>query len=432
MVSSMGPVAVIGGGWAGLAAAVQLVKQGRAVTLYEMAGQLGGRARRASASADGHALDNGQHILIGAYTAALALMRDIGVDPALALRRSPMSLRTPDGAGLTLPAGNAVLAFLRATLAQGRWPWRDRLGLLRAAIGWRAAGFRCAPTATVAELTHRLSRAIQQDLIEPLCVAALNTPSRDASGQVFLTVLRDALFAGPGAADLLLPRQPLSALLPEPAQRWLRDQGATVHLGHRTQQLARGPGTSWQVDGVPFAAVVLSATAVEAARLAAPHAPGWSAVAGALHSEPITSVTVSSPGTRLDQPMTALVSDEHTRPAQFVFDQSQLNGVDGQLTLVISGAAPWVDRGREAIAEACLKQLRDQLGARLVGTPSVVAVLTDKRATFRCTPGLVRPAPRIAPGLWAAGDYIDGPYPATLEGAVRSGLAAARGVIDGV
>lgn len=431
MVNRTGPVAVVGGGWAGLAAAVELVKQGRAVTLYEMAGELGGRARRVGASASGHALDNGQHILIGAYTATLALMRELGVNPELALRRSPMSLRTPDGAGLTLPAGHAVLAFVRATLAQGRWPWRDRLGLLRAAIGWRASGFRCAPTATVAQLTQGLGQAIQQDLIEPLCVAALNTPSRDASGQVFLTVLRDALFAGPGAADLLLPRQRLSALLPEPAHRWLRDQGATVQLGHRTQHLAQASGAPWQVDGLPFAAVVLGTTAVEAARLAAPHAPGWSAVAGALRHEPITSVTVASPGTRLDQPMMALASDEHTRPAQFVFDQSQLDGPDGQLTLVISGAAPWVARGREAIAEACVKQLQDQLGSRLASTPTVVAVLTDKRATFRCTPGLVRPAARIAPGLWAAGDYIDGPYPATLEGAVRSGLAAARGVLAG-
>jgi hypothetical protein len=124
--------------------------------------------------------------------------------------------------------------------------------------------------------------------------------------------------------------------------------------------------------------------------------------------------------------MLALRSDEHTRPAQFVFDQGQLDGAGGQLTLVISGAAPWVARGREATVAAALAQLHDQLGPQLRSPPTLVRLLTDKRATFRCSPGLVRPPMRVAPGLLAAGDHVAGPYPATLEGAVRSGLAAAR------
>ena len=104
-------VAVVGGGWAGLAAAVRATALGHQVTLFEMAPQLGGRAR--SVTHGGLTLDNGQHILIGAYRDTLALMRQVGVDPDAVLHREPLTLRYPDGSGLRLPAGPALLAFAR-------------------------------------------------------------------------------------------------------------------------------------------------------------------------------------------------------------------------------------------------------------------------------------------------------------------------------
>jgi hypothetical protein len=114
-------------------------------------------------------------------------------------------------------------------------------------------------------------------------------------------------------------------------------------------------------------------------------------------------------------------------PAQFVFDHGQLGGAPGRFAFVVSGAAAWVASG--GAAEAVLAQAQRELAW---ATPPVIdKVLTEKRATFACTPGLARPPARIAPGLWAAGDYIAGPYPATLEGAVRSGLAAAQGLGTG-
>jgi hypothetical protein len=114
-------------------------------------------------------------------------------------------------------------------------------------------------------------------------------------------------------------------------------------------------------------------------------------------------------------------------PAQFVFDHGQLGGAPGRFAFVVSGAAPWVARG--GCAEAVLAQATREL--RWATPPVVDKVLTEKRATFACTPGLARPPACIAPGLWAAGDYLAGPYPATLEGAVRSGHAAAQGVGTG-
>jgi protoporphyrinogen oxidase len=140
----MARVAVIGAGWAGLSAAVALCDAGLPPTVFEMAAQPGGRARSLSPEAgDGVRLDNGQHILIGAYTHTLALMRHLGIDPDHVLRRSPLTLIDPEQHGLRLPKGPPLLAFSRAVLAASHWPWGARLSLLRHSLAWLAQGFPC-------------------------------------------------------------------------------------------------------------------------------------------------------------------------------------------------------------------------------------------------------------------------------------------------
>ncbi|HEX2013312.1 MAG TPA: hydroxysqualene dehydroxylase HpnE [Roseateles sp.] len=411
-------LAVIGGGWAGLAAAVNLVEGGHQVTLLEMAPQLGGRAR---SLAEAPRLDNGQHILIGAYAASLALLRKVGVAPEHALLRSPLRLRYPEHEGLRLPPGPPLLAFARAVLGYRSWPLGARLALLRASLGWALAGFRCAPGLSVAALCRPLPAAVRQELIDPLCVAALNTPATEASAQVFLRVLRDALFSGRGSADLLLPRRPLSELLAEPAAQWLRAHGAELRLGRRVGRIE----ADGRVDGERFDAVILACSAPEAARLAEPLAPDWAAQARRLRFEPIVTVYLRSPGSTLPAPMLAL-HEAPEAPAQFIFDLGQLGHAPDLFACVISGAAPWVERGLDAAGAAVLAQVQQALPWH--SPPTVMRVLAEKRATFACTPDLRRPPARITPALWVAGDYVDGPYPATLEGAVRSGLAAARAI----
>ena len=420
-------VAVIGGGWAGLAAAVEATLRGHAVTLYEMAPQLGGRARRVDVG--GLALDNGQHILIGAYAQTLRLMQIVGVDERRAFVRTPLRLSGPDGRGLHLPAGAPMLAFTRGVMAHPTWPLRARLALLTAAGAWALRGFRCAEQTTVAQLTRHMPTAVRQDLIDPLCVAALNTPAREASGQVFLRVLRDALFTGPGSADLLLPRVRLTELLPGPAAGWLLASGAQLQQSMRVETIAPSR-EGWTVDGAQFDRIVIATSAVEAARLARAVAPAWADHAAGLRYEPIMTVYAHAEGTRLPQPMLSLSSDDERQPAQFVFDHGQLGGLDGLLAFVISGAQPWLDRGVDATREATLAQARRQLAPHLRSPLQPLQVLTEKRATFRCTPALRRPAGRIARGLFAAGDYVAGPYPATLEGAVRSGIEAVDAMGD--
>lgn len=419
-------VIVIGAGWAGLAAAVRLVGLGHRVTVLEMAPQPGGRARSIHHGTDW--LDNGQHILIGAYTQTLALMRAVGADPQTLLLRTPLTLRQPGRTGLVLPQGAAVPAFVRGVLACTDWTWRERLALLRTAGRWAWQGFRCPTAMTVATLCAALPARVRDELIEPLCVAALNTPAAHASAQVLLQVLRDALFSGRGSADLLLPRVPLQQLLPQPACHWLQGQGATLRFATRAHDLTPTE-YGWAVDGEAADAVVLAASVAESARLAASAAADWAATAAGFAYEPIVTVYAEAPGARLELPMLALAAQAHCHPAQFVFDLGALGGTTGRLAFVISGAAPWVAQGRDAVAAATLAQAQAAWpGAAWTADLVVRQVIVEKRATFRCTPALVRPAARLAPRLWAAGDHVQGPYPATLEGAVRSGLRAADGV----
>ena len=416
----MSRVAIVGGGWAGIAAAVALADAGHDIAVFEMAPQPGGRARSVAGHDPAWPHDNGQHILIGAYCDSLALMRRLGVAPDEVLKRLPLALPYPGEPGLRLPPGPPLLSFARGVLAHHGWPLTARLGLLAASAGWLARGFRCDPGLTVAALCAGLAPAVRRDLVEPLCVAALNTRADEASAQVFLRVLKDALFSGPGSADLLLPRRPLSELLAGPAAAWL---GPRLRPGRRVQAIEPG----WRVDGEAFDGVVLACSSIEAARLTADVTPGWSAAAGAFRFEPIITVYLDSPGSRLPAPMLAL-RDGPDAPAQFVFDHGQLGGAPGRFAFVVSGAAPWVARG--GCAEAVLAQAQRELDWAM--PPVIDRMLTEKRATFACTPGLARPPGRIAPGLFAAGDYVQGPYPATLEGAVRSGLAAAQGVVGGL
>lgn len=422
-----------------MAAAIAHRQAGRQVTVFEAARTVGGRARAVPGvlpNGTAATLDNGQHILIGAYTESLRLMRLVGVDPTTALLRLPLTLQFPDGQGLQLPDLAPPLDALLGIVRAKGWGWQDKVALLRTATAWQLRGFRCAPHTSVADLCAPLTPRLMAEFIEPLCVSALNTPAREASGQVFLRVLQDSLFSGRGGSNLLLPRTDLGALFPEAAMRWLVQQGGQVVTGQRIQRLVPLPSGRWQFAGTGGAAqgseatdafdhITLACPSWEAARLVEGlastagliAAARWSATAGALRFEAITTVYAHASGARLPLPMLALRNTEE-HPAQFVFDRGQLDGQQGLLAFVVSAS----DGDRALIEQQVLQQAAAQLG--LPGLRPVQTVV-EKRATFACTPGLQRPAMQVLPGLTACGDYVDGPYPATLEGAVLSGTAVA-------
>jgi squalene-associated FAD-dependent desaturase len=414
--------AVVGAGWAGLTTAVRATQAGHRVHVFEMSPTMGGRAR--TVLHHGRARDNGQHILVGAYRRTLNLMQTVGVDPEKALARVPLSLVNGQGKGLRLPSGRPLPAFVRGVLAHSQWTWREKAGLLTHAANWALHGFRCEPDQAVASWCAHLPSAVKRDLIEPLCVAALNTSSSQASAAVLLRVLRDALFSGAGSADLLLPRIGLGQLMPEAAQAWLLAQGVSIAVGHRVHALTR-LDERWYVDGQIFDRIVLACSAAEAARLARPVSEPWAEAAAAFAYEPIITVWVRAPLINAPFPMLTLEGE----PAQFAFDLGQLDpALTGELSFVISGASAWVSAGTDQVMAALNAQIATQLQEVLPQGWHVVDMMTEKRATFRCVPGLQRPPARVGQDLFAAGDYVDGPYPATLEGAVRSGEAAAAAI----
>ena len=461
-------LAIIGGGWAGLAAAVRATELGWQVEVFEAARQWGGRARALGARPAGAALgngklsepiglDNGQHILIGAYRETLGLMRQLGVDLDAALQAVPLDLRHADGCGLAVPGWAArwpqPLDLLAAILGARGWSWRDRIALLQCSLRWRATDFACPEDLSVAGLCAGLPPRVVEELIEPLCLSALNTPLQQASAAVLLRVLRDALFgSGFGrwrGADLLLPRVDLGELLPASALRWLTSRGTGLHAGQRIGAL-ESRQNGWQVEGERFDAVLLACPPREAARLVrttseqhqaqqdrddparlpAIQGADWADCADALRHEAIATVyaqalTVAGKSTGLpqDRVMVALRSGPEA-PAQFAFDRGQLGGPAGLLAFVVSAS----QGERAEIERQVLAQAREQLG---LASLQPLRTVVEKRATFACTPGLQRPDAAIASRLWAAGDYVAGPYPATLEGAVRSGQQAAEGLQAG-
>ncbi|MCS0609801.1 hydroxysqualene dehydroxylase HpnE [Massilia solisilvae] len=433
-------VAVVGGGWAGCAAAAELARAGCTVALFEAARALGGRAR--AVEVEGHTLDNGQHIMLGAYIETLRMLRLVGVDPAAGLLRLPLQMRYPEASGgmdFVAPRLPAPWHMLVALLRAKGLERADKLALARFTTSARWMGWQLNVDCSVAELLERFDQTerLVRLMWRPLCLAALNTPIEHASAKVFLAVLRDSLGARRAASDMLLPRQNLGALFPAAAAGYVQRSGGAVHTGERIEGLTRD-ADGWKLlpGGQRFDAVVLTTPPYQAARLLAglPEAQPLAEQLNGFSYEPITTCYLQyAPGLRLPLPFCALQDDPVAgHYGQFVFDRGQLDaGHAGLLSVVVSAARDASGLDQQALATAVAAQLAAALGDPSLATPVWSRVITEKRATFACTPGLVRPANETPlPGLVVAGDYTASDYPATLESAVRSARAAATAILS--
>ena len=420
-------VGIIGGGYAGLACGVELVRRGARVAVFEGSRTLGGRARVVH-KAD-MSVDNGQHILVGGYSETLRLMRQVGVRPnALAAR--PLDLYYPGQFRLQAARLPAPLHLAAGLLRAEGMSWPERRACLRFIRHLKAHRFRLAAHLTVAELLDNADQPVRlrRFVWEPLCLAALNTPVQHASARVFANVLRDSLAAGAGASELLIPKVDLSELVPVPAARWLGRRGSSVYITESIKAI-EPEGKRFRLEGDPMAArrfdhVVVATAPYHAIDLLSPFDSLGALVASlkALTYEPIlTTYLQYDHNVRLPAPMIGADGGF----AQWFFDRGQCGGPEGLVAAVISAGGAHLDLPKEELELALHNELEALLDRRLP-TPEDILTITEKRATFACLPNLSRPDVRTAQrGVWLAGDYVDGPYPATLEGAVRSAVRCA-------
>jgi squalene-associated FAD-dependent desaturase len=427
-------IAIAGAGWAGLAAAITATQKGHRVSLFEASKFWGGRARSIQINSEGYPpLDNGQHILIGAYQQTLSMMQTVGINLEKAFWRSPLNLSFLDGSGLTLPNKSFPMNVLQGIAFNPCWSAVDKWHLIKSAWQWQGMNFECAEGLTVADLCKNITPKVWQDLMEPLCVSALNTPAHEASGKVFLRVMKDAIFGPAGSSDLLLPKMDLGELFPHAAIKWLEKNGATCHLGHRVERLVElgnkaDAGPRWQIGNDKFDHLVIATPAWDAAHLLNAFNATWADTAHQIRHEAIATVYVQGPWDfKLPQAMLALRTAEGL-PAQFVFDRGQIYAeahTSGLLAFVVSANK----LGKEDVTVQVLAQLSlllSQLSTKTLGLDAfkVIQTVVEKRATFACTPHLKRPSAKPYTGITVCGDYVEGPYPATLEGAIMSGLEA--------
>jgi len=434
-------VAVVGAGWSGLACALTLQDGGARVTLFDAAPQPGGRARRVNVTLGDttYALDNGQHLLVGAYRSTLQMIARAGLDAEHLLLRMPFDLRFADGTALTAGHGPAPWHLLGAILRARGFSWPDRLSILRDVTAWKRQRWRVPADQSARSVLRHATPNVAQWVWNPLCLAALNVPLEDASAQIFLNVLADSFGARAAASDLLLPRGDLSALFPLAATDTMQRAGADVRLRCSVTAIRNRGSNRWALalrDGECDADAVVLALPPDRAGslLASADRPELAAACAALQqitSAPIATIYLRyPPSTRLPFPMLALRDDcGQRRFAQWVFDRGALDrSCAGVFAAVISGVGPHLDLGRETLLASLAQQLTNELA---LPPPLASYLIVEKHATIKPGPGLWRPSAILpAAGLFIAGDAADSPYPSTIEGSVRAGIAAARAALN--
>ena len=438
-------VSVVGGGLAGITAALALAQLGADVTLLEAKPRLGGATM--SFTRDGLVIDTGQHVFLRCCTAYQGLLARLGMSGNAPLQgRFDVPVLTPSSrTRLRRNRMPAPLHLLPTLLRYPLVPVAGRARVGQAALAMRRVKLTDPATDEVRFgdwlASHGQDERARRALWDLFSVASLNVPGDDASLTLAAKVVQTGLLGGSGAADIGVPTLPLGELHGSAAVRRLTELGATVRLGakvdaievadgeragHRyTVRLGRGE------EDVRADAVVLAVPHEAAAKLVPPGALPAQTIAGwaGLGAAPIVNVHVIYDRKVMDVPFAAAVDS----PVQWVFDRTRISGMHasgkpGQyLAISLSAADEYVDRSVASLREEFIPALADLFPAAREATVTEFFVTRERRATFRGVPGTARlrpPAATALPGLVLAGSWTDTGWPDTMEGAVRSGLNA--------
>jgi squalene-associated FAD-dependent desaturase len=429
-------VVVIGGGLAGITAALDCAAGGATVTLVEVRRRLGGAAY--SFERDGLLLDNGQHVFLRCCLAYRALLERLGSTQRVAVQpRLEIPVLKPGARTATLRRGGlpaplhlagALMRYPHLTLAQ-------RLGAARAAL----ALTRLRPDDQALE-TMTFGDWLAEHGQGPQAVAALwdlvalptlNLPAAQASLGLGAFVFRTGLLSGADAGDIGFHAAPLGETIGEPAARALAQVGVEVKLGWRAESLSQTAGgfeVHGQEDGLSAEAAIVAIPHARAAALLEPLLPELAAKLGRLGHSPIVNLHIVYDRPVCDLEFAAGVGT----PVQYLFDRTVASGAPSgsqYLAISLSGAEREMGMSVDVLRERYLPALRELLPrAREAKVESFMAT-REHAATFRAAPGVatLRPGAETAvKGLVLAGAWTDTGWPATLEGAVLSGHAGAR------
>jgi hydroxysqualene dehydroxylase len=401
-------VAVVGGGLAGLSAALGLVDAGHEVILHEARPTLGG-AVQTLPEREGDPPpppDNGQHIALGCFTAYRQFLTRIGKEGALRRERLRLPVIDEGGRVSTIGPGLRLLAY-------SHLPVVSRIRVARAALLLRGLTPSHEADRTFADaLRARGQRQAEIDRFWDVFIRpALNLPCEEAGADYGVFTVQTAFFGARGASDLLLPTEPLGEMHGAAAGRALEQAGADVRLESRVDVLK-------ELDAD---AVVLALPPPEAARLLGEEPP-------ALEDSPIVSVHLLFDRPLLQRPFAALLNS----PAHWVFNRGVLTSHppkgDGEyLTVVSSGVPELLEVRGRGLVDLMANALKERLGdAELVWS----RVSREPRATFAARPGTrrLRWTMRSRPNVYLAGAWVASEWPATMEAAVRSGAAVAEAI----
>jgi hydroxysqualene dehydroxylase len=451
-------VAIVGAGFAGLTAAVELAGRGARVLVLEARPQLGGRATAFLDRVTGELVDNGQHVLFGCYRDTFRFLETIGasgrvrVQPGLdVLFVDPRGRRSR----LRCPPLPSPLHLMAGVLEWEGVSFRDRLSVLglrrtlRMARRWARGDARARPASPNETVDTWLalngqSRALRQMLWEPLALAALNQSPAQAAALPFVRVLAEMFGPDPRDASIAVPVVPLHLMYAEPAREYIEAHGGEVRTGAPASvRFAAGAGADGRVAGVEAKGQFMPAGAVVCAvpwfalGSVFPHAsepppalqPLLTGAAG-MASQPIVTVNLWFDRPWLEEAFVGLPG----RTMQWVFNKADPRFGFGEtathLSLVSSGAESSLALSNDELTRIALEEVMAALpearAARLVRS----VVVREKRATFSLAPGQPpRPGPATGvSGLVLAGDWIDTGLPGTIESAVLSGRLAAGSI----
>ncbi len=427
-------VIIIGGGWSGLTAAIELLKNGHQVTLFESAKQLGGRARCVAFGK--HRVDNGQHLLLGAYEKTLSTLNTCNVDLSSSLLRKQLRLlvidRNKQTFNLKLGQLPAPLNILVAFLNLKGISLNARIKTCLFLIKLRFISFNLKQDTSVKILLRNQPNLVIERFWEPLCLAALNTSIEDSSANIFLNVLKDSFTTTPDASDLLIPKVDLASLFVHPAMQYIDQHGGNIALGKKIVKVETNnlSAMAIDVDGNNYNAdhLILAGSPSSTLNLLnnSTLLEQTQKLLVQLEYEPICTIYLQYPASiSLPEPMVGLSNCT----GQWIFDRSFCNQ-NGLMAVVISASGDHMLLDKMTLAQIISDELTD-----IFGWPDAEKslVIREKRATFKANVNIDQYRPDNATSsdrIWLCGDYTASRYPATLEAAVQSGLQCSHRIIN--